>query len=365
MGKYDRKEKLTFGKVTKRVLIAVFSTLLLVLILAWGVLFVLCKGPSEQAKRLFVLSTNETSGVYWMPNLVLSSEEVDSILHPAEENAAPAGDLQPAEEPDSFVELAWESEGHEEEIQPEVTDQLVTVGDFSGATAEELVSIIDIKGPNYVGKMMIILDPSKVVFGTLDYYGYDRSGMFLEEFIDQYHGIAGTNAAGFKDTNGTGNGGVPDGLVIQNGEVMYGSRTFRYFDVIGFTEDHVLVVGDMNAEEALAKGIVNGVSFSMGPVLIQNGVKLTKLGGGLNPRTCIGQREDGAILLAVIEGRQANSLGATFDDLADLMFEYGCVNAGNLDGGSSSQMIYRGEQMVRGSNLVHERRLATAVVVLE
>ncbi len=70
------------------------------------------------------------------------------------------------------------------------------------------------------------------------------------------------------------------------------------------------------------------------------------------------------MLLAVIEGRHPDSIGATFDDIADLMVEYGAINAANLDGGSSSTMIYEGEQITRGSTLVGARRLATAILVL-
>jgi hypothetical protein len=46
------------------------------------------------------------------------------------------------------------------------------------------------------------------------------------------------------------------------------------------------------------------------------------------------------------------------------MVEYGAINAANLDGGSSSTMIYEGEQITRGSTLVGARRLATAILVL-
>ena len=100
------------------------------------------------------------------------------------------------------------------------------------------------------------------------------------------------------------------------------------------------------------------------PVLIQNGKVKTHLGGGLNPRTCIGQTADGTVLLAVLEGRRPNSLGATYDDLAQLMADFGAVNAANLDGGSSSDMYYNGESIVRNSSYIGGRRLPTAILVL-
>lgn len=47
------------------------------------------------------------------------------------------------------------------------------------------------------------------------------------------------------------------------------------------------------------------------------------------------------------------------------MYEYGAVNAANLDGGSSSLMYYNGEQVTKGSNLVGMRQMSTAILVLQ
>ena len=71
--------------------------------------------------------------------------------------------------------------------------------------------------------------------------------------------------------------------------------------------------------------------------------KLDGQGSGANPRTVIGQRSDGAVLLLVTDGRGTSGhLGATASDLIDIMLKYGAVNAANLDGGSSSTMVYNG-----------------------
>ena len=42
-----------------------------------------------------------------------------------------------------------------------------------------------------------------------------------------------------------------------------------------------------------------------------------------------------------LTARQAGSIGATYKDIIDIMQEYGAVNACNMDGGSSSVMMYR------------------------
>ena len=332
-----------------RTLAVILTTVLIVAVFLVAVCAVLTHGPSEDAKRLFVNSTDETSALKFIPRLFLPEEEVQAILHPAREETVP----------DTFKAIGYEPKSGEAEPEPEATP-LVQIDETS--FTEEL-EVVDIRKPTFKGKMLIVHDPSRVVVGTLDRWG--GSGWYLTEFVEKYNAVAGTNAGSFEDPNGMGTGGIPDGLVMKDGVISYGSTRAYYNGVIGFDQDHVLHVGGMTGQEALDLGLVTAVSFPPGPTLIKDGVKLTGLGGGVNPRTCVGQRADGAVLIAVIEGRHPDSLGATYDDLADLMEEFGAVNAGNLDGGSSSAMIYNGEQITKGSNLIGSRPLATTILVLQ
>ena len=61
---------------------------------------------------------------------------------------------------------------------------------------------------------------------------------------------------------------------------------------------------------------------------------------GTAQRTAVGQRADGTVIFLVTDGRSASSLGATRNDVIDVMVKYGAVTAGMLDGGSSSLMYY-------------------------
>jgi exopolysaccharide biosynthesis protein len=120
----------------------------------------------------------------------------------------------------------------------------------------------------------------------------------------------------------------------------------------------------MTVAEAMELELRDAISF--GPALIVNGVSAEVSGGdSLNPRTAIGQRADGAILLLCIDGRQPNSLGASYADLIDIFLDYEAVNSGNLDGGSSSIMIYNGEQISNRSLLVFDRPLPTSIIAYE
>ena len=83
-------------------------------------------------------------------------------------------------------------------------------------------------------------------------------------------------------------------------------------------------------------------------LIINNEIRqLNGMGSGLNPRTAIGQRADGAVLMFVTDGRgKAGHLGASCADLIEVMHEYGAVNAANIDGGSSTCMYYEGEYLM-------------------
>ena len=115
----------------------------------------------------------------------------------------------------------------------------------------------------------------------------------------------------------------------------------------GITFDNKLIVGNMTAAQAQEKNIRDCVSISnsIGPFLVINGEAqdVSGLGGGINPRTAVGQTADGSVLLLAVDGRQANSLGASFSDLQHIMLQYGAVNASTMDGGTSTQMYYDGE----------------------
>lgn len=331
-----------------RTLLVILVTAVLVFVSVFSACLLLAWGPSSDAQNQFVHSLNETSALKFLPYWFLPAETVEQILdHPTE-----------LVEPDSFRFLRTEPAEGESYTEPE-DEPLVVIDD---TTVTDEVEVIDIRKSTFKGKMLIVHDPSRVVVGTLDRWG--GVGWYLSEFVERYDALAGTNAGSFEDPNGGGTGGIPDGLVMKDGEISYGSRYTTYNGVIGFDANYVLHVGRMTGQEALDLGLVTAVSFPPGPTLIKDGVKQTDLGGGVNPRTCVGQRADGAVLILVVEGRHPDSIGATYDDLADLMEEYGAVNAGNLDGGSSSAMIYEGVQITHGSNLIGARPISTAILVL-
>ena len=110
-----------------------------------------------------------------------------------------------------------------------------------------------------------------------------------------------------------------------------------------------------------------------GPSLVKNGeIYMTTLGeefgsdvaGGRAPRTALGITKDGKAILVVVDGRSRSSVGYTLLELAQFMLEQGAVEAMNLDGGGSSQMIV-GSQIVNAPSDGRERRLGAGIAVVK
>ncbi|MCL2167081.1 MAG: phosphodiester glycosidase family protein, partial [Clostridiales bacterium] len=227
----------------------------------------------------------------------------------------------------------------------------------------EGIRIEYIKGDLYRGYVMLIRDPSRVYTATSSDFRSGQPGMKIQDAIKKEGAIAAINGGAFPDVNGVGLGDVPLGLVFSKGEMLWGSKGTTYPSVIGFDENNVLLVGSMSPETARDLHIRDALCF--GPTLVVNGeaVEIKGLNGGLNPRSAIGQRADGTVILLCIDGRMPSSLGASFADLIQIMLEFGAVNASNLDGGSSSHLYYKGEAINVSSSLYGPRRLPTFFMV--
>lgn len=225
------------------------------------------------------------------------------------------------------------------------------------------VSVQPVSGPTYRGWVLTVQNPLWVhVAVTSDVGGY---GEQVSHFGSQYKAIAAVNGGGFQDPDGTGTGGLPVGLTASFGHLAYyPDLTGDY--VIGLDSRGRLDVGKWTLQQAQALGIREAVSFK--PLLVVGGkpqITSGDGGWGIGPRTAIGQRADGAILFAVIDGRQPSSLGATLRQVQDLMLAQGAVTAVNLDGGSSTTLWYQGRVVNSPCCSPNgQRYIATAFVVL-
>lgn len=324
-----------------RILFILLLSIALIAAALYIAMWVLVDGPSPTAGKLFVLSLKETSAGGFIADWYMTEEEIAALKA--------GGAEEKTEEIDTSLIVIKENNNDEHHTVDETDDG---------------IEIHNVSGPTYNGKMMVVKDPTRIVVGVPDRYGEGCRGLALSKMIEKYGAVGGTNAGGFFDENGSGTGGIPEGIVISEGKLLWGEKNSTY-SLAGLDGDGLLYVGRMTAAHAMGLGIQNAASY--GPALIINGTPQNSkrsLGGGINPRTAIGQRADGAILLLVISGRQINSLGATLDDLVEVMLSFGAVNASNLDGGSSALMIYNGEYQNTSSYIYGgERVIASSFLV--
>ena len=117
-------------------------------------------------------------------------------------------------------------------------------------------------------------------------------------------------------------------------------------------------------------GVVDAVGG--GPLIVENGrpvfralEQFTSNQLSLrHPRTAVGQRADGSIVFAAIDGRQPGySTGMTNFELAQTMVRLGAVTASALDAGGSTTMAFDGELLNRPSDPGGERPVADGLFV--
>lgn len=325
------------------------ETALLLVITLYGVMYILAKGPSPTARELFVRSVKETSAVGFLADIYLSEEEI--------------AEIQSAGEVEEFVEM---------DISLITISNPEDKADSAGPVADEWglidedgdgVILEPIKGEGYTGYMLVTLDPSRVIMGSIP-RSFGGRGYTVEEMVKEFDALAGINAGGFYDPNGSGNGSLPDTMCVFEGQVYSGHRGAKGA-FVGIDDKYIMHVGNLTEKDVKERNIQYGVCF--GPVLVANGeIALAENNvGGLNPRTAIGQRSDGAILMLVIDGRQATSIGCTYLDLAEIFLEYGAVNACNLDGGSSTMMWFEDGYVNNSASVIGIRPVPTTFLVLK
>ena len=342
------------SKSAVRAALIVAETLLLVVLAAYAALNIVTNGPSMTAREQFTLSMHETSALKFLPNWFLTEEEVAEIAQIETRRA----ELEYAETDTSLVTI--NTPGKTDPSAGPVADKYGLIDDDGDGIILEQV-----RGEGFYGYMMVVLDPTRVIMGC-DPSSFEKIGYTVDQFVKKFDAVAAINAGGFMDAGGRGNGATPDSMVVFKGQIYYAKYGLGVYNCfVGFDADSKMHVGKLSREDVEAANIQYGVCF--GPALVVNGEPADPNGfdNNQNPRTAIGQRDDGAVLMLVIVGRQATSTGAGFQDLVDIMLSYGAMNACNLDGGSSSLLWYNGGYVNNAAHIVGIREVPTSFVVLK
>ena len=276
----------------------------------------------------------------------------ETVTEDVNQDSGSESETVPVSETETAPETESETETETEPEPPKSQEELVTIEKFSRKNTQ---------GLSYDAYMMIVEDPTLLRVGVTSRLG--KHGETLRQICENYDAFAGINAAGFSDPEGQGNGAYPEGIVMQDGEVVWNSTKGKTHDVIAITWDGKLLLKRMTDEELTENNIRDAVEFN--PFLIVNGVAAKVGVTGVHPRAAIGQTADGKFLLLIIDGRSAKSAGATQKDVIEIMLDYGAVNCANLDGGSSATMVYQGKLINKPSSISEMRSIATSFVVLD
>lgn len=225
----------------------------------------------------------------------------------------------------------------------------------------------EINGTHYHGYLLLISDPFRVKVGYTK--NLSKVGENTSDIAKDHNAAAAINGGGFSGgASWTGTGAIPTDFLFSGGNLVWkqtGLSDSSLHNVIAFNNEGKLIVGDHSVNDLEKLGVTEAVTMPGYQPLIVNG-KDTNMGKsdyGMNPRTAIGQRPDGSVLMLVLDGRRIDLLGATLSDVQRIMLSKGACTAAALDGGASTTMYYNGGVINNPCGSLGERTVADAFYV--
>lgn len=213
--------------------------------------------------------------------------------------------------------------------------------------AKNAVLLVRISGKGYRGVLAVGKDPSRLSIEMASTLGV--TGQLSGEIAAAHNGVLAMNANGFLDPGGAGNGGLLAGYSMSNG-TAYGEHFSAYaYKRIELHEDNLFYIKD--ALSPVSEDCTDAAEFT--PALIVDGKKIMDdYWTGEQPRACIGQSEKYEILMLVIEGRYPleGILGTSVNNCSEILLQHKCMQAINLDGGSSAMLWFDGEYVTQSSS---------------
>lgn len=301
--------------------------------------FILLYGPFENAKINYLGTAMNSMNYQWLATTFMSKDKIDTLLGRNEE---------------VFIDTEFSVEDLIE--LPKVKDDSINYYTFVGTGKSK-----------FNGYVLEVPDPTRVKVGVSSMLG--TVGEKTSEIAKNYNAIAAINGGAFTDASDdeewTQNGGIPSGLIISEGVRIHDDITDRKkkFATTIITKQGYLKAGNYSMNEIdNMKDISEALTF--GPVLISGGVKVSPLPEtGTSPKTLLGQKKDGTMVLVVLDSNTDTRLCANIREAQDVMYNLGCVTAINLDGGKSTTMYYDGEVVNNPSNNIGERAIASGFIV--
>lgn len=187
------------------------------------------------------------------------------------------------------------------------------------------------------------------------------SGETVGEICRENGGLLALTGSAFLD-DGSSDGGIISGLSICSGTELGTAMGAAGDKRLELRQDDRMYVVD--SADPVGEGTRDACEF--GPALIVDGKNVAESSSWNTPqpRAVIGQSDRLETMMVVIEGRLTDSMGCGIAPIAEKLLEYGCVQAMNLDGGTSAILYYKGAYITRCSNTAvpEGRKLPTAWV---
>lgn len=309
-----------------KVLFSIFMSFYVVGCIAFVILLY---GPNDRFRNWLITTAMQTMNHQYYCKWFYSEDTINEVLGSNYvEESGESTDTSLIEK----VEEKYRKDSYENEYEKQILD----------VDNDIKYQIIELDVNGCKGYLAAIYDPSKVKLAVTQSLG--TRGQYVTTMADTHKALVAINGGGFSDPGNSSAGGTPTGITISDGKIItngqYGTNN-QGGGIIGFTNDDVLVLlKNTTAQQALDMGVRDAISW--GPFLIVNGKPSFIRGNGgwgYAARSAIGQRADGIVLLLVIDSNATRTKGADMVDLAEIMQNYGAINAANLDGGTSSVMV--------------------------
>lgn len=224
---------------------------------------------------------------------------------------------------------------------------------------------------------------------------YDENNQIVKEFeIDKINNVPANNEIAIYYATRDANHktlpiSVSDGFIVENAEYALPHSNNDFYGLGTISRKGSATLGDgqfaivSNNQEvtnALGTGVKIRAQFEftgdyadiedaigVGETILYNGVRKGS-DTVRHPRTMVGVKADGTIIMTVVDGRQPNKnmYGATSYEMAAILKHYGAVEGYNLDGGGSSTMVIldNGEYKVMNSpSDGHERSDSNCLLI--
>ena len=292
----------------------------------------------------------------------------------------------------------WQVRGRATVSQMNAPDAIATINASYFATSGEILGNTRIDGLTvgttyFIRSAIGIRADGSTIFGRQTWRGVlqfngnevgvdgvdcERPENSVIVYNNYYNSTTGTNNFGveivvqdgvvteiFRDA---GNSYIPhDGYVISaHGTAAENFSTLYVGDKISFDEDYINVEHGADFNEAIH--IVGA-----GPTLVKGGEVYVTVDAeqfpndiriGRAPRSAVGITQYGDYIFAVVDGRQAHSKGCTLDEWARILKNhFGAIEAINLDGGGSSELVFKGSIVNKPSD-GRERAVGDALTIV-